>query len=263
MILTVQHLEKYFGAQVCLKDISFQLDAQDRVGIIGENGAGKTTLIQCITGEYEPDAGELVFAKGTVVGYLRQNSVLDPTQTVYGEMENAFRPVLDAMQEMQALEKRMEQGEHDEALLERHDRLQSIVDAADGYHMDTQIKKILNGMAFAPETYEKRVSVLSGGEHTRLCLAKLLLQRPDLLILDEPVSGLDPKATADMYAMIESLNQKDGITIIMVSHDVQAALAYPTHILHLGETVFFGTREAYLESSIGRRFAAWKGGEGA
>lgn len=245
MILTVQHLEKYFGAQVCLKDISFQLDAQDRVGIIGENGAGKTTLIQCITGEYEPDAGELVFAKGTVVGYLRQNSVLDPTQTVYGEMENAFRPVLDAMQEMQALEKRMEQGEHDEVLLERHDRLQSIVDAADGYHMDTQIKKILNGMAFAPETYEKRVSVLSGGEHTRLCLAKLLLQRPDLLILDEPTNHLD---FATLEWLEEYLKGYPG-AILTVSHDRYFLDTVCNRIFEIEEnklTSYKGNYSAYL-----------------
>ena len=97
------------------------------------------------------------------VGYLEQNSVLDPGRTVYGEMENAFRPVLDAMAEMKRVEAQMAAAPGDNALMERHAALQAVIDAADGYNMDTQIKKILNGMAFPPETYGKSVAVLSGG----------------------------------------------------------------------------------------------------
>ena len=100
MLLTIQNIQKYFGAELCLRNISCVLDAQDRAGIIGENGAGKTTLIKIITGELYPDDGIVTLAHGATVGYLEQNSVLDPACTVYGEMENAFRSVLDAMDEM-------------------------------------------------------------------------------------------------------------------------------------------------------------------
>lgn len=245
MILSVQQLQKSFGAELCLEDVSFLLDAQDRVGVIGENGAGKTTLIKLITGAYEPDGGELNFAKGTVVGYLEQNSVLDPTQTVYGEMENAFRPVLDAMAEMQQVEAAMAAAPGSAALLERHAQLQAVVDASDGYHMDTQIKKILNGMAFPQEAYQKSVSVLSGGEHTRLCLAKLLLQKPDLLILDEPTNHLD---FATMEWLEEYLKSYPG-AILVVSHDRYFLDAVCNRIFEIedhGLTAYKGNYSAYL-----------------
>ena len=148
MLLTIQNIQKYFGAELCLRNISCVLDAQDRAGIIGENGAGKTTLIKIITGELYPDDGIVTLAHGATVGYLEQNSVLDPACTVYGEMENAFRSVLDAMDEMKRLERQMAECPGDHMLLERHAQLSAVVDAADGYNMDTQIKKILNGMAF-------------------------------------------------------------------------------------------------------------------
>lgn len=105
MLLTIQNIQKYFGAELCLRNISCVLDAQDRAGIIGENGAGKTTLIKIITGELYPDDGIVTLAHGATIGYLEQNSVLDPACTVYREMENAFRSVLDAMDEMKRLER--------------------------------------------------------------------------------------------------------------------------------------------------------------
>ena len=215
MLLTIQNIQKYFGAELCLRNISCVLDAQDRAGIIGENGAGKTTLIKIITGELYPDDGIVTLAHGATVGYLEQNSVLDPACTVYREMENAFRSVLDAMDEMKRLERQMAECPGDHMLLERHAQLSAVVDAADGYNMDTQIKKILNGMAFPAPDYQKSVAVLSGGEHTRLCLAKLLLQKPDLLILDEPINGLDPIGIAEVRSFIRELY--DGYPITAVS----------------------------------------------
>ena len=215
MLLTIQNIQKYFGAELCLRNISCVLDAQDRAGIIGENGAGKTTLIKIITGELYPDDGIVTLAHGATVGYLEQNSVLDPACTVYREMENAFRSVLDAMDEMKRLERQMAECPGDHMLLERHAQLSAVVDAADGYNMDTQIKKILNGMAFPAPDYQKSVAVLSGGEHTRLCLAKLLLQKPDLLILDEPTNHLD----FETMEWLESYLKTYPGAILVVSHD--------------------------------------------
>ena len=120
MLLTIQNIQKYFGAELCLRNISCVLDAQDRAGIIGENGAGKTTLIKIITGELYPDDGIVTLAHGATIGYLEQNSVLDPACTVYGEMENAFRSVLDAMDEMKRLERQMAECPGDHMLLEHH-----------------------------------------------------------------------------------------------------------------------------------------------
>ncbi|MEG1640015.1 MAG: ABC-F family ATP-binding cassette domain-containing protein, partial [Ruthenibacterium sp.] len=215
MLLTIQNIKKSFAATTILPDISAVLDKQDRVGIIGENGAGKTTLIKLIIGQLAPDSGTVTFARGTTLGYLEQNSLLNATLTVYGEMQNAFAPVLAAMDEMKAVEEKLAKTPENADLLQKHAQLTSIVDAADGYHMDTQIKKILNGMAFPAATYDKSVGVLSGGEHTRLCLAKLLLQRPDILILDEPTNHLD----FDTMEWLEAYLKTYAGAILVVSHD--------------------------------------------
>ena len=245
MLLTIQNIQKYFGAELCLRNISCVLDAQDRAGIIGENGAGKTTLIKIITGELYPDDGIVTLAHGATVGYLEQNSVLDPACTVYGEMENAFRSVLDAMDEMKRLERQMAECPGDHMLLERHAQLSAVGDAADGYNMDTQIKKILNGMAFPAPDYQKSVAVLSGGEHTRLCLAKLLLQKPDLLILDEPTNHLD----FETMEWLESYLKTYPGAILVVSHDRYFLDAVCNRIFEIEDstlTAYKGNYSAYL-----------------
>lgn len=245
MLLTIQNIQKYFGAELCLRNISCVLDAQDRAGIIGENGAGKTTLIKIITGELYPDDGIVTLAHGATIGYLEQNSVLDPACTVYGEMENAFRSVLDAMDEMKRLERQMAECQGDHMLLERHAQLSAVVDAADGYNMDTQIKKILNGMAFPAPDYQKSVAVLSGGEHTRLCLAKLLLQKPDLLILDEPTNHLD----FETMEWLESYLKTYPGAILVVSHDRYFLDAVCNRIFEIEDntlTAYKGNYSAYL-----------------
>ena len=245
MLLTIQNIQKYFGAELCLRNISCVLDAQDRAGVIGENGAGKTTLIKIITGELYPDDGIVTLAHGATVGYLEQNSVLDPACTVYGEMENAFRSVLDAMDEMKRLERQMAECPGDHMLLERHAQLSAVVDAADGYNMDTQIKKILNGMAFPAPDYQKSVAVLSGGEHTRLCLAKLLLQKPDLLILDEPTNHLD----FETMEWLESYLKTYPGAILVVRHDRYFLDAVCNRIFEIEDntlTAYKGNYSAYL-----------------
>ena len=245
MLLTIQNIQKYFGAELCLRNISCVLDAQDRAGIIGENGAGKTTLIKIITGELYPDDGIVTLAHGATIGYLEQNSVLDPACTVYREMENAFRSVLDAMDEMKRLERQMAECPGDHMLLERHAQLSAVVDAADGYNMDTQIKKILNGMACPAPDYQKSVAVLSGGEHTRLCLAKLLLQKPDLLILDEPTNHLD----FETMEWLESYLKTYPGAILVVSHDRYFLDAVCNRIFEIEDntlTAYKGNYSAYL-----------------
>lgn len=245
MVITIQNITKSFGADVVLKDVSAVVDRQDRVGIIGENGAGKTTLMKLITGELSPDVGEIVLAHGAVLGYLEQNSVLDPHLTVYGEMERVFAPVLEALSEMKTLSLALAETPDDAVLLERHARLCAVVDAADGYNRETQIKKILNGMGFPAETHEKSVAVLSGGEHTRLCLAKLLLQRPDVLILDEPTNHLD----FETMEWLENYLKTYSGAILAVSHDRYFLDAVCTRMFEVeaqGLTAYKGNYSAYL-----------------
>ena len=215
MLIHLEKLGKTFGEKVVLHDVTASVEREDRIGIVGQNGAGKTTLLKILTGEYQDYEGEFSVTHGVTLGYLEQNAKLDATLDIYGEMRATFAPVLDAMAQMQILERRMATQPDNADLLAQHDALQNIVDAADGYNMDVNIKKVLSGMGFAQDTWQKNIAVLSGGELTRLRLAKLLLEKPDVLILDEPTNHLD-------FATMEWLeNYLKGYSgaVLVVSHD--------------------------------------------
>ena len=215
MLIHLEKLGKSFGEKIVLHDVTASVEREDRIGIVGQNGAGKTTLLKILTGEYTDYEGEFSVTHGVTLGYLEQNAKLDPTLDIYGEMRSCFAHVLDAMAQMQILERRMAASPEDASLLEQHDALQNIIDAADGYNMDVNIKKVLSGMGFGQDTWTKNIAVLSGGELTRLRLAKLLLQKPDVLILDEPTNHLD-------FATMEWLeNYLKGYSgaVLVVSHD--------------------------------------------
>ena len=215
MLIHLEKLGKTFGEKIVLHDVTASVEREDRIGIVGQNGAGKTTLLKILTGEYTDYEGEFSVTHGVTLGYLEQNAKLDPTLDIYGEMRSCFAHVLDAMAQMQILERRMAASPEDASLLEQHDALQNIIDAADGYNMDVNIKKVLSGMGFAQDTWTKNIAVLSGGELTRLRLAKLLLQKPDVLILDEPTNHLD---FATMEWLETYLKGYSG-AVLVVSHD--------------------------------------------
>ena len=215
MLIGLQKLGKSFGERVILHGITASVEKEDRIGIIGENGAGKTTLIRMLCGEYTPDEGEMNIGDNVTIGYLEQNAHLDPALDVYGEMRTVYAPAIQAMEKMHILDQKLAADPANEAFLAEHGRMSAIVDAMDAYNMDVEIRKVLNGMDFGPATYEKSVGVLSGGELTRLRLAKLLLQKPDVLILDEPTNHLD---FATMEWLENYLKSYSG-AVLVVSHD--------------------------------------------
>lgn len=215
MLIGLQELGKSFGERVILHGITASVEKEDRIGIIGENGAGKTTLIRMLCGEYTPDEGEMNIGDNVTIGYLEQNAHLDPSLDVYGEMRTVYAPAIQAMEKMHILDQKLAADPANEAFLAEHGRMSAIVDAMDAYNMDVEIRKVLNGMDFGPATYEKSVGVLSGGELTRLRLAKLLLQKPDVLILDEPTNHLD---FATMEWLESYLKEYRG-AVLVVSHD--------------------------------------------
>ena len=215
MLIGLQELGKSFGERVILHGITASVEKEDRIGIIGENGAGKTTLIRMLCGEYTPDEGEMNIGDNVTIGYLEQNARLDPALDVYGEMRTVYAPAIQAMEKMHILDQKFAADPANEAFLAEHGRMSAIVDAMDAYNMDVEIRKVLNGMDFGPATYEKSVGVLSGGELTRLRLAKLLLQKPDVLILDEPTNHLD---FATMEWLESYLKEYRG-AVLVVSHD--------------------------------------------
>ena len=230
MLIHLEKLGKSFGEKIVLHDVTASVEREDRIGIVGQNGAGKTTLLKILTGEYQDYEGEFSVTHGVTLGYLEQNAKLDATLDLYGEMRSTFAPVLDAMAQMQVLERKMAAQPDDTELLARHDQLQNIVDAADGYNMDVNIKKVLSGMGFAQDTWQKNIAVLSGGELTRLRLAKLLLEKPDVLILDEPTNHLDRAAKE---ALARALDRFPG-TVLLVSHEADFYRAWAQRVVEIG-----------------------------
>ena len=245
MLMNLEHLGKSFGEKVVLHDVTASVEREDRIGIVGQNGAGKTTLLKILTGEYTDYAGEFGLTHGVTLGYLAQNAKLDATLDVYGEMRATFAPVLDAMAQMQIVERKMAAAPNDPALLEQHAALQAVVDAADGYNMDVNIKKVLGGMGFPQSTWEKSIGVLSGGELTRLRIAKLLLEKPDILILDEPTNHLD----FTTMEWLENYLKSYAGAVLVVSHDRYFLDNVCTKIWEVSfqtMTVYKGNFSAYL-----------------
>ncbi|MEA4911514.1 MAG: ABC-F family ATP-binding cassette domain-containing protein [Oscillospiraceae bacterium] len=225
MILDVSSVAVAFGANEVLRDVSFQIHEKERVGLVGYNGCGKTTLLSVLTGELPASGGSFALKAKATLGYQRQMASLDTSKTVYAEMKS----VNDAdvlLARMKRLEATM--GE-DAALVREYEEVAAKYDAIDGYNLDFNIKKILNGMGFPKDTHEKRVGVLSGGERTRLALAKLLIMNPDLLILDEPTNHLD----IDTLEWLESFLLSYGGAILAVSHDRHFLDAVPTKIVEI------------------------------
>ena len=245
MLLELQNLGKSFGEHEVLRDVNAGVERGDRIGIIGANGTGKTTLLRILCGESLPDAGDAAFGTGVTTGYLEQNARLDPSLDIYATMRLVFTPALDAMQEMDALQKQLAADPHNAELTEKIAHCTAIVDAMDAYNMDTQIKKVLNGMGFPADTWTKLAGVLSGGEQTRLRLARLLLERPDLLILDEPTNHLD----LETMEWLENYLKAYRGAVLVVSHDRYFLDAVCTRIWELrGKTIktYRGNYSAYL-----------------
>ncbi|WP_377075895.1 ABC-F family ATP-binding cassette domain-containing protein [Ruminococcus bicirculans (ex Wegman et al. 2014)] len=220
MLLNVEHLYKYFNGQALLKDINFTVEDREAVGLIGINGCGKSTLLNIITGSEGYDKtpeglGSVNIAGKASIGFLRQNSGLNSEFTIGEEMKNAFAPLLETLDKMKILEKKMADGGDIDDISHEYAELSSYFEARDGYRIDVKIKQVLNGMGFGSTPTDRVISTLSGGEKTRLALAKLLLEEPNLLILDEPTNHLD----FETLMWLEDYLKGYKGAIIIVSHD--------------------------------------------
>lgn len=220
MLLNVEHLYKYFNGQALLKDINFTVEDREAVGLIGINGCGKSTLLNIITGSEGYDKtpeglGSVNIAGKASIGFLRQNSGLNSELTIGEEMKNAFAPLLETLDKMKVLEKKMADGGDIDDISHEYAELSSYFEARDGYRIDVKIKQVLNGMGFGSTPIDRVISTLSGGEKTRLALAKLLLEEPNLLILDEPTNHLD----FETLMWLEDYLKGYKGAIIIVSHD--------------------------------------------
>ncbi len=221
MLLNLININKFYNGKQILNNINLTIDEKDRIGLIGINGCGKTTLLRILTEKELPDRstekdGIISYAAKTSIGYLEQMSGLDRDNTVIEEMKAVFNHLNKTAERMRELEKMMN-SEHSEMqmITEEYAKLSSYYESNDGYNTDIKIKTILNGMGFTEKEYDRVISGFSGGEKTRLAIAKLLLEEPNLLILDEPTNHLDFKT---VLWLEDYLKDYKG-ALIIVSHD--------------------------------------------
>ncbi|MCR5514692.1 MAG: metal ABC transporter ATP-binding protein [Bacilli bacterium] len=226
-LLTVNNLSLGYNGTPILNNLNFTVEEGDYLCIVGENGSGKSTLMKTLLHLQKPLGGSIVFGDGlkqNEIGYLPQQTDIQKDFPA-----SVYEIVLSGCQSR--LGWRLFYNKEDKELAKRN-------------------MERMNVLSLAKRCFRE----LSGGQQQRVLLARALCSTQKVLLLDEPISGLDPKVTAEMYELISKLNE-EGITIIVISHDIGAALAYSKHILHLGKETFFGTKEGYLSSSLGKFFA--------
>ena len=227
--LSCKNLTLGYEGDVLVRDLSFEVNKGDYLCIVGENGSGKSTLMKTILNLRSPMSGTITTGDGVTareIGYLPQQTIVQRDFPA-----SVWEIVLSGCQA---------RGKFHPFYTKEEKRM---------------ARENIERMGITEYT-DRCYRELSGGQQQRVLLARALCATRKILLLDEPVSGLDPKVTNDMYTLIEHLNKDEGVTIIMVSHDVQTAVRYATHILHVGSTIFFGTKEKYLQSREGRLFTA-------
>lgn len=227
-LITVKDLALGYDSRAIVENLNFEVNPGDYLCIVGENGSGKTTLMKTLLGLQGAVDGQILSGDGlkkNEIGYLPQQTL------VQKDFPASVREiVLSGCQGRTGL--RPFYNKEEKKLAEENMRRMGVEELADRCYRE-----------------------LSGGQQQRVLLARALCATRRILLLDEPVSGLDPKVTAEMYSLIKSLNE-EGITIIMISHDVEAAMSYASHILHIGDSVFYGSVEEYKKSKIGKLFLA-------
>ena len=219
MILSANSISKTFDKQTVLTDVTFHIEAHDKLAVIGPNGCGKSTLLRIIVGEEHADEGSIVIPKDTQLAYLAQNPDISSDRTIYEEVLSSKAHLIQMEEELRSMEKSMQSlGEDDpdtHQLYERYSALSHRFEIEGGYSVKSNVVGVLKGLGFTEHDFDRRVSVLSGGEKTRLMLGKLLISEPDILLLDEPTNHLDISAVAWLENYLRAFKQ----TVIIVSHD--------------------------------------------
>lgn len=219
MLVSVKDISKSFAGNIALDKISFDINENDRIGLIGLNGVGKSTLLNIITDNIYYDAGELVIKNGISIGYLKQNNSLDNNNTLNEELREVFTQIYELKDRLNFLQKQMNESLNDtkelEKIIKKYDIANNLFETKDGYNIDIKINNVLNGLGFKDYNLDMKVSNLSGGEKVRFSMVKMLLQEPELLVLDEPTNHLDFEILNWLEKYIESYKG----AIIVVSHD--------------------------------------------
>lgn len=222
IILSCNNVTKSFGVDLIIKNISFSINKGEKVGLVGVNGAGKSTLFKILCQQLSYDEGELYIAKSTKVGYLEQNNLLDPSNTVYDEVVWVFSDLIEMEEQLRKLEleiadlgKTLNESSLLASSMEEYSLMLESFNEKNGYGFRSAVRGVLRGLGFSEEEFNQPIPQLSGGQKTRISLAKLLLSKPDILMLDEPTNHLDIEAVEWLEGFLKDY---DG-TILMISHD--------------------------------------------
>ena len=217
MILNATNISKSFGSNEIIKDANFLVNEHEKVAIVGVNGAGKTTLLKILTGEERADSGNVILAKDAKLGYLRQINNVDSTLSIIDELYTVIEHILNMEKRMLEMQEQMQHlsGEELEALYSSYTALTHSYELMDGYAAKSKVIGILKGLGFDENDFDRKINTLSGGQKTRVFLAKLLLEEPDIILLDEPTNHLDLRSIEWLESYL--LNYKGAV--IIVSHD--------------------------------------------
>jgi ATP-binding cassette subfamily F protein 3 len=218
IILNCDGISLSFGINTVLKDITFKVEENDKIGIVGVNGAGKSTLLKVIAGILQADSGNIYISKNTRLGYLEQNSGLESSNSLWDEVLSVYKKLMDAEERLKALELRISTEKDDErlsSLMKEYSNLSDQFSRNGGFEYRSKVKGVLRGLGFTEEQFDLKVEILSGGQKTRLALAKLLLDEPDILILDEPTNHLDIEAIEWLEGFLKNFSK----AVLIVSHD--------------------------------------------
>jgi ATP-binding cassette subfamily F protein 3 len=237
VILSVNNVVKSYGVDIILDGASFRLDAREKVALVGRNGAGKTTLLKLITQQETPDTGSVNVARGVKIGYLRQEAQIDAGQTVLQAAENSRTHQLELQARLEELQALLDAGTATADDIEEYALVHEHFLSEEGYAAENDMKVVLQRMGFTPDEFDKPTEKLSGGERTRLAIAKILLEEPELLILDEPTNHLDLDATEWLEGWIKAYHG----AVLLVSHDREFLENTAERVLELRE----GTVKAY------------------
>lgn len=259
MILACQKISKAFGSEVVLNNVNFLINENEKAALIGINGAGKTTLLKIITGEYEADAGQVILARGTTLGYLSQVINVTSSRTIYEEMLDAKKDIIEMEKDIRRLEKEISRltGEALSAVMKEYSRLTEEFEKKDGYAWKSQINGVLKGLGFSDAEYDIPINSLSGGQKTRVALSRLLLTQPDIILLDEPTNHLDMNATSWLEGFLSGYKG----TVLIVSHDRFFLDRVVNKVIEIenGESqVFSGNYSQYAEKKKAQRDARLK-----
>ena len=220
-LLNLASLSKYFGERLLIENASLTVNEDDHLGFVGANGSGKTTLFKIIVGTENYDSGTLAIGKNTVIGYMEQFVISGNDETVYDEVLKIFRPLEELDEKINQIHKQIDENSSDiDILIEKQHRLQEEFQSKGGLTYKSRTRSTLLGLGFTEEELSQKTSSLSGGQKSKLQLAKLLLSEANLLLLDEPVNGLDFQSTEFLYSLISGY--KEYGTLLFSSHVLES-----------------------------------------